>query len=575
MKLLLGTLPLLLVVMSTSIVEYCDLKDRFAETSAISGSFYGSAVETTTSFAFVGSIGDGISPLRRSGSVFVYSKPDWTLSQKLLPAVRGSNFQFGTAISASEMYCAVGAPNAKFAILGESINSGLAYVFEVQTKSRLWSEVATLSAPDGQQYDEFGRSIAVSNTTIAVGAAYHDSEDYSDSGAVYIFRRIAQHWSFHSALVASDQRASLNFGHSVAMSSEKFIAVSSLKGNDFRETGAVYFFSRDPSFDSYIQNQRISPSNSLGGDEFGVSISVSDNELLIGARYALNGNQKSGAVYVFSRGVSAWSQAYMLRASDSQEGALFGDSISRDGNRMIVGSSGWSDGPTASVGSAYVFFKDHTGKWSEMLAIRERKGVSNDNFGKSVSINGAVALIGVSGEDVEELNTGSAYRVNIVQQSSSQPSGRISETKTVALVVLAVVGLGFIVYVINSTSVVDERWDRWFRKIFGLSLRARKKRSRRGIDAVEPSALRMDESVRDGGARSTSSGGDDTVYDDEVNNIVLSLSDIHDRTVLPHGSDENDFSSPIDKNYTDDDMITDIGGDDEVYDSEIVESTAF
>jgi len=49
-----------------------------------------------------------------------------------------------------------------------------------------WTEQVKLSASDGDLYDEFGSSVAISGNLVAVGARY-DDDNGVDSESVYVF----------------------------------------------------------------------------------------------------------------------------------------------------------------------------------------------------------------------------------------------------------------------------------------------------------------------------------------------------------------------------------------------------
>jgi hypothetical protein len=72
-------------------------------------------------------------------------------------------------------------------------NSGSAYVFE-KSDVGTWAQAAKLTA-DGAENDQFGWSVSVSGSTVAVGALQHDGADasgasLSNSGAAYVFNNI-------------------------------------------------------------------------------------------------------------------------------------------------------------------------------------------------------------------------------------------------------------------------------------------------------------------------------------------------------------------------------------------------
>jgi hypothetical protein len=216
----------------------------------------------------------------------------------------------------------------------------------------------------------------------------------SGSGAVYLFARIGTAWSQESYIKASNTGAGDQFGHSISISSaDTHLAVGALgerstatgvggdqADNSFPAAGAVYMFARTGS--TWSQEAYIKASNTGGIDLFGHSISLSGDgtRLAVGARFessnatGIGGNQAdnsatdSGAVYVFVRGVSFWSQEAYIKASNTGADDRFGSSVSvsGDGSLLVVGVAEEDSNATGiggnqannsllSAGAVYIF----------------------------------------------------------------------------------------------------------------------------------------------------------------------------------------------------------------------------
>src|SRR5258705_4712778 len=130
-----------------------------------------------------------------------------------------------------------------------------------------------------------------------------------------------------------------------------------------QSSGAGYIYTRNGA--GWAEQAYIKASNPDADDQFGygVGLSADGNTLVVSAPYedsgatGVNGNQpdnsveNSGAVYVFSRTGSTWSQQAYLKASNTgekDEGDQFGYSVavSGDGNSVAVGAIGEDSNPT-------------------------------------------------------------------------------------------------------------------------------------------------------------------------------------------------------------------------------------
>ncbi|WP_298213377.1 FG-GAP repeat protein, partial [Acidovorax sp.] len=196
----------------------------------------------------------------------------------------------------------------------------------------------------------------------------------TNAGAVYVFTRSASAWSQQAYVKASNTEAYDNFGTSVALSGDgNTLAVgayledssaTSINGNQTDNTatnaGAVYVFTRSAS--TWSQQAYVKASNTGAGDGFGTSVALSGdgNTLAVGASgegsnaqgiggdHGNNAAGNSGAVYVFTRSASTWSQQAYVKASNTGVGDYFGYSValSDDGNTLAVPA--WGEDSSAT-----------------------------------------------------------------------------------------------------------------------------------------------------------------------------------------------------------------------------------
>ena len=101
-----------------------------------------------------------------------------------------------------------------------------------------------LLASDGASSDRFGWSVAVSGDTVVVGARDHD-DNGSNSGSSYVFQRDeggADAWGEVTKLLASDGGSLDNFGISVAVSGDTAVVGARLDDDNGDESGSAYVF---------------------------------------------------------------------------------------------------------------------------------------------------------------------------------------------------------------------------------------------------------------------------------------------------------------------------------------------
>ena len=357
-----------------------------------------------------------------SGSAYVFEKPDggWsgTLSQtaKLLASDGAGWNLFGRSVAISGDTVVVGAHEDD----DQGSDSGSAYVFEKPSGgwSGILNEDAKLLASDGAGVDLFGYSVTISGDTVVVGA-HGDDDQGSSSGSAYVFERPGGGWSGilneDAKLLASDGEYYDLFGYSVAVSGDTVVVGAWGDDDQGATSGSAYVFEKPSGGWSGILNEdaKLFASDGVYPDDFGFSVAVSGDTVVVGAYDSQN--SYSGSAYVFEKPGGGWSgmlsEDAKLLASDGAYSDYFGTSIGISGDTVVVGAF-WDDDQSPFSGSAYVFEKPGGG-WSGILnedaKLLASDGADFDLFGFSVAVSGDTVVVGAHGDDDQSSESGSAY----------------------------------------------------------------------------------------------------------------------------------------------------------------------
>lgn len=376
--------------------------------------------------------------------VFVRSGSTWTQEAYLKASNTDRLDSFGVSVAVSGdtvVVGAVGEDSNATSINGDQSNNGAsaagaAYVF-VRSSQGVWLQQAYLKASNSETVDAFGGAVAISNDNLVVGAKGEDSNgtgeadnSLSNAGAAYVFSRNNQGtWRQRQYLKASNPGPLDEFGCSVAISGDIVVAgadsedsnsttVDGDQNNNLADnSGAAYVFER--RINSWLQEAYLKASNSGAGDEFGTSVGVSGDTIIVGApaedssANGINGNQtdnftvNSGAAYVFVRNGTTWSQQAYVKASNTGATDRFGASVGISGDMLIIGApderstatgvnGNQVDNSLISAGAAY-FFERNATTWSQ-LAYVKASNTGGDSFGRSVALSGDTAVVAARGE---------------------------------------------------------------------------------------------------------------------------------------------------------------------------------
>jgi len=305
---------------------------------------------------------------------------DWQQIAKIQASDAANESIFGYSVGVSGDYVVVGEGNNGL--------YGNAYIFTRDGTD--WVQQAELSASDPTLGKNFGDSVAINGDTAIIGAP----GDNQWTGAAYIFTRTGTTWTQQAKLTAGDGAVEDEFGFSVALSGDTAAVGASYAGNGW--TGQAYVFTRSGT--TWTEQTELLASDGEPEDQFGWSVSVSGNTVVVGSVYD---DGRTGSAYVYTRTGTTWTEQQRLTASDAALEDAFGASVSIDGNTTVVGA-GWKD---TFMGAAYIYTRSGT-TWTQQAKINASDGGNGDEFGTAVSISGDKVVVGAR---FVSMWTGAAY----------------------------------------------------------------------------------------------------------------------------------------------------------------------
>ncbi len=328
-------------------------------------------------------------------------------TQRLLPDEAGAFDLFGRSAAISGNRAVIGT-----GVFSSSVGNAAAYVYEFDGSS--WNLEEQLVSDDPALFDAFGTKVAISGAQIFVGAERDNRLNY---GAAYYFNSdLSSRQKLTPASTARDQL----FGVSVAVSDE-FALVGAFGDNGVQ--GAAYFYRLNPDGSADLM-EKVTASDGVPGDYFGIAVAMSGNTAVIGAPQDEEGGTRSGAAYVFTEVNGDWVETDKIVPGDGRDGDQYGSSVAISGNRTLVGAP-TADDFTTDIGAVYTYLLDNG------EGIQEQKLISSrprrlSLFGNSVSISGTTAVVGAPKDDfsargiayvysLDEGNWEESYRL---QQSS-------------------------------------------------------------------------------------------------------------------------------------------------------------
>lgn len=395
---------------------------------------------------------EGDNSAEASGAVYVFARSGTIWSQEAyIKRPRADILGFGQSLSLRGDTLAVGSKTG---------------VFIFTRTGNTWSPDAELTAEHANAGDQFGCSIALGEDTLVVGARLEDgsaegsghANDLLDSGAVYVFERSGSVWEERAYLKASNAGEGDQFGVSVSLAGSTLAVGADREdsGSENREddnsqddSGAVYIFTRTNA--GWVQDAYLKARTPGEQDRFGRAVSLGGASLAVGAHgessaaQGVGGDQtddtldSSGAVYLFSRTGSTWTRDAYLKASTPGEDHQFGRSVSLRGTTLVVGAPGESTAirgvnsttdsswPRDDSGAAYVF-EQLSGTWQQIAHVKASNTDEGDRFGTAVELGDGFIAIGAPGEQSAARGVGGDQSNNAREGAGAVYIRRIAPT---------------------------------------------------------------------------------------------------------------------------------------------------
>lgn len=259
-------------------------------------------------------------------------------------------------------------------------------------------EQQKLLPDNGASTIRFGTAVAVDGTTAVVSA-----RGVVNHGAAYVFVRDGATWAQQAELLIDDGNPGDNYGYSVAVSGDTVLVGAFLGTISGNTTGSVYVFTRKGGV--WTQQAKLSADDGKGLDLFGISVALAGDTAIVGAFQA--GKGKPGEAYVFVRNGDTWSEQAKLRAEDGAHADDFGISVALSGDTALIGADAVGAQGEAS-GAAYFFVRDGQ-TWKQQAKVVASDHAAYNFFGNPVAIAGNTAIVGSYLASGGASNSGEAY----------------------------------------------------------------------------------------------------------------------------------------------------------------------
>ncbi len=267
----------------------------------------------------------------KAGSAYIFARSGdtWNQQAKLAAPDPEDKDAFGFAVSIYRNTAIVGVPMDD----DGGRDAGSAYIFVRDGVA--WRQQAKLVPQDLVGFDLFGGAVFVHGNTAVVGASGHSHNGLRFPGAAYVFVREGTTWVEQAKLTADDAASSDSFGKSVALFNDTIVVgapVADVEGK--KDAGAAYVFAREG--DTWKRQVKLIRKSDSKGDQFGSGVAVAGNIAIVGAAGVEDAGVGSGAAYGFARVDGVWEEKKKVLPEDGGPRINFGAWVAISGDMVAV-----------------------------------------------------------------------------------------------------------------------------------------------------------------------------------------------------------------------------------------------
>ncbi|MEO7048179.1 MAG: hypothetical protein ABI091_22970 [Ferruginibacter sp.] len=363
-----------------------NIADYFPVTDTSLYGGFGESVSISGNYAIVGAFNDatGANPPKGSASIYHYSGNNWVFMQKLTDATGTNNERFGASVSISGNYAIVG---AYLDDVGANVDQGSASIYRFNGST--WVLLQKIIDATGAAGDSFGNSVSISGTYVIVGAYLDDIGANVDQGSASIYQYNGSTWVLMQKITDATGAANDNFGWDTKISGKMAIIGSpndDVAANTDQGSSSVYKYNGS----TWGLMQKITDGNGTVGDNFGNAVAIEGNYAVVGAPgHKVGANFNVGNTNIYKLNGSTWTILQQIDNPQSIVGDRFGYSATISGNYIMLSSSQTINGNNQQ-GSAFIYQKIGIG-WQKLQTVIDPAGVANDFF-SAVAIDGTTKL---------------------------------------------------------------------------------------------------------------------------------------------------------------------------------------
>lgn len=305
--------------------------------------FFGKSASVFNSELVVGMPGISVDGNTQQGKAYVYklNSQNQPGAPQELPqtGINGDPFdKYGSTVAIAGDLIAVAAPEKA---VGNNAKQGRVYTF---IRLYLFGQPTdafvpdmNFTAPDGIAQMQFGKTIDISTTCMAIGAPHTTVNGDANAGKVYIYRRQNNTWQYEAAITPPNSSPNTYFGSAVSINAAGDTLIVGAPRSS--STGYAVVYRKNGANWQYVTTFESQDGNING---FGCAVDFLNGRVLIGSRTAKVGiNTYQGKAHLYNRTTSGWTREAMFTPQNGEANLFFGASVQLSPTVAVVSAPGY------------------------------------------------------------------------------------------------------------------------------------------------------------------------------------------------------------------------------------------
>lgn len=254
----------------------------------------------------------------------------------------------------------------------------------------------SIVSPVGSVNDRFGWSTAIEGDRMVVGAPLAND----GRGAAYAYSFENDRWEFRETITIDSLDVGAEFGRSVALRGNYLLIGAPRDHEAGVGAGAAFVFHYD-GYQWQLDTKLLPDADTNGG--FGWNVAVYGDHAAVSAHLDDDAGLDAGAVYILRRMSGEWRHVTKLTASDALDSAWFGAALSFTSELLLVGARNH-----AGRGAAYLF-SPVQGIWTEEARFEAADADLGDGFGSKCAVSDDRVIITSANDLGTDYGVGATY----------------------------------------------------------------------------------------------------------------------------------------------------------------------